>query len=133
MLRHEVTVLRHQVVGTVGVANVMVISVLERRSEIGLRRTLGAAKGNIRVQFLPEAIMLAPSRRRGRHHHRRDRNRHLRPRQGWAIVIATQAWAARLAAALLIGALAGLLPACLPALRGARVCSPKPSRPRSTV
>lgn len=129
MLRHEVTVLRHQVVGTVGVANVMVISVLERRSEIGLRRTLGAAKGNIRVQFLPEAIMLAPSRRRGRHHHRRDRNRHLRPRQGWAIVIATQAWAARLAAALLIGALAGLLPALL----GARVSSPKPSRPCNTV
>jgi len=61
VLRHEVTVLRHLVVGTVGVANVMVISVLERRSEIGLRRTLGAAKGNIRVQFLSEAIMLAPS------------------------------------------------------------------------
>ena len=46
-------------VGAVGVANIMVISVLERRSEIGLRRTLGATKGHIRVQFLSEAILLA--------------------------------------------------------------------------
>jgi putative ABC transport system permease protein len=45
-------------VGAVGVANIMVISVLERRSEIGLRRALGATKGNIRVQFLSEAILL---------------------------------------------------------------------------
>ena len=46
-------------VGAVGVANIMVISVLERRSEIGLRRALGATKGNIRIQFLSEAILLA--------------------------------------------------------------------------
>src|SRR5262249_33392905 len=46
-------------VGAVGVANIMVISVLERRSEIGLRRALGATKGHIRVQFLAEAILLA--------------------------------------------------------------------------
>ena len=46
-------------VGTVGVANIMVISVLERRSEIGLRRALGATKGHIRAQFLFEAILLA--------------------------------------------------------------------------
>ena len=46
-------------VGAVGVANIMVISVLERRSEIGLRRALGATKGHIRVQFLSEAILLA--------------------------------------------------------------------------
>ena len=43
-------------VGAVGVANIMVISVLERRSEIGLRRALGATKGQIRTQFLSEAM-----------------------------------------------------------------------------
>ena len=46
-------------VGAVGVANIMIISVLERRSEIGLRRALGATKGQIRIQFLSEAILLA--------------------------------------------------------------------------
>jgi putative ABC transport system permease protein len=45
-------------VGAVGVANIMIISVLERRSEIGLRRALGATKGHIRTQFLSEAILL---------------------------------------------------------------------------
>jgi putative ABC transport system permease protein len=47
--------------GAVGVANTMVISVLERRSEIGLRRALGATRGHIRIQFLAEAILLALS------------------------------------------------------------------------
>ena len=46
-------------VGAVGVANTMIISVLERRSEIGLRRALGATRGHIRVQFLAEAVLLA--------------------------------------------------------------------------
>ena len=46
-------------VGAIGVANIMVISVLERRSEIGLRRALGATRGQIRVQFLSEAILLS--------------------------------------------------------------------------
>jgi putative ABC transport system permease protein len=46
-------------VGGVGVANTMVISVLERRSEIGLRRALGSSRGQIRAQFLTEAIILS--------------------------------------------------------------------------
>ncbi len=46
-------------VGAVGVANIMIISVLERRQEIGLRRALGATRGQIRAQFLAEAILLA--------------------------------------------------------------------------
>jgi len=47
------------VVGGVGVANTMVISVLERRGEIGLRRSLGATRGHIRLQFLMESFLLA--------------------------------------------------------------------------
>ncbi|GAA4131515.1 ABC transporter permease [Actinomadura keratinilytica] len=45
--------------GGVGIANIMVISVLERRSEIGLRRSLGATRGQIRLQFLTESVTLS--------------------------------------------------------------------------
>jgi putative ABC transport system permease protein len=46
-------------VGGVGVANTMIISVLERRHEIGLRRSLGGTRGQIRVQFLTESVLLS--------------------------------------------------------------------------
>jgi putative ABC transport system permease protein len=46
-------------VGGVGIANIMVISVLERRSEIGLRRALGATRRHIAAQFLTEAVLLS--------------------------------------------------------------------------
>ena len=104
-------------VGGVGIANVMVISVLERRSEIGLRRALGATRRHIWGQFLTESIVLgalgglagivlgvlvtvgyATTR-------------------GWEAAVPPYALAGGLAAAVLIGAVAGLYPA----LRAARL------------
>jgi putative ABC transport system permease protein len=99
------------IVGAVGVANIMVISVLERRSEIGLRRALGATKGQIRTQFLAESMMLAVlggivgvlAGAAGTAVYASSKN--------WAVVIPAEAWSGGLASALLIGAFAGLTPA----------------------
>jgi putative ABC transport system permease protein len=104
-------------VGAIGVANIMVISVLERRQEIGLRRALGATRGQIRTQFLAEAILLSlvggavgvaiGVAATAIYAHGR----------GELVVIPADAWAGGLAAAVVIGALAGLLPA----IRAARL------------
>jgi putative ABC transport system permease protein len=104
-------------VGAVGVANIMVISVLERRSEIGLRRALGATKGHIRIQFLSEAILLALTGGVAGVAIGALATAIYAHAKGWATVIPAQAWAGGLAAAVLIGALAGLWPA----LRAARL------------
>jgi putative ABC transport system permease protein len=104
-------------VGAIGVANIMVISVLERRSEIGLRRALGATRGHIRTQFLSEAILLAAAGGIVGIATGALATAIYAHAKGWATVIPTQAWAGGLAATILIGALAGLWPA----LRAARL------------
>jgi putative ABC transport system permease protein len=104
-------------VGGVGVANIMVISVMERRSEIGLRRALGATQGQIRVQFLGEAALLgllggvvgvavgaAVTAAYALSHE-------------WDAVVPSIAITGGLGASVLVGAIAGLLPA----LRAARM------------
>jgi putative ABC transport system permease protein len=104
-------------VGAVGVANIMVISVLERRSEIGLRRALGATKGHIRTQFLAEAILLALMGGALGVLLGAISTAIYASTKGWAVVIPVIAWAGGLGAAIVIGAVAGLLPA----LRAARM------------
>jgi putative ABC transport system permease protein len=104
-------------VGAVGVANIMVISVLERRSEIGLRRALGATKGNVRTQFLTEAVLLALLGGAVGVGLGAVATAIYASTKGWAVVIPVLAWAGGLGAAVVIGAVAGLLPA----LRAARM------------
>jgi putative ABC transport system permease protein len=98
-------------VGGVGVANTMVISVLERRPEIGLRRALGATRGQIRLQFLMEAIMLAVMGGAGGVVLGTAATAAYALAQGWPTVVPALATGAALAATLVIGALAGLYPA----------------------
>src|SRR6266702_4208717 len=104
-------------VGAIGVANIMVISVLERRSEIGLRRALGATKGHIRIQFLSEAIVLSLFGGAAGVGSGAAATAIYACHKGWATVIPPKAWVGGIAAAVLIGALAGLLPA----IRAARL------------
>jgi putative ABC transport system permease protein len=104
-------------VGAVGVANIMVISVLERRSEIGLRRALGATRGQIRMQFLCEAILLALAGGGAGVGLGAIATAVYATTKGWVIVIPASAWAGGFAAAALIGAVAGLVPA----MRAARL------------
>ncbi|GAA3080250.1 ABC transporter permease [Streptosporangium carneum] len=97
--------------GGVGIANIMVISVLERRQEIGLRRSLGATRGQIRLQFLTESVTLSTLGGvvgvgvglvvcLGFAGYR-----------GWPLALPTQAIAGGVLAAVAIGAVAGLYPA----------------------
>jgi putative ABC transport system permease protein len=104
-------------VGGIGVANIMVISVLERRSEIGLRRALGATAGHIRTQFLAEAILLALLGGAVGVGLGALATATFAIVKGWTIVVPPVAWGGGFGATLVIGAAAGLLPA----LRAARM------------
>ena len=99
------------IVGAVGVANIMIISVLERRSEIGLRRALGATKGQIRTQFLSESILLAAIGGIVGVLAGAAATAVYAGSKSWTVVIPVEAWSGGIAAAILIGAFAGLMPA----------------------
>lgn len=105
------------VVGGVGVANTMVVSVLERRREIGLRRALGAARGHIRLQFLTESIVLSTLGGLAGTLLGVLATLAYTAYQGWPPVIPLTAVAGGVAGTVLVGAIAGLYPS----LRAARL------------
>jgi putative ABC transport system permease protein len=98
-------------VGGVGIANVMVISVLERRPEIGLRRALGATRVHIGTQFLGESILLSLLGGAAGVALGAAATAGYAELQGWIVTIPILAVAGAAALALALGALAGLYPA----------------------
>lgn len=98
-------------VGGVGVANTMVISVLERRAEIGLRRSLGATRGQIRTQFLAESLLLAALGGLGGALLGIGVTTGYAIYQDWPTVVPPWAGLGGIAATVVIGGLAGLYPA----------------------
>jgi putative ABC transport system permease protein len=104
-------------VGGVGIANVMVISVLERRSEVGLRRALGATRRHVGAQFATESLLLAAAGGAVGVALGALVTLGYAESRGWTTVVPPLALAGGLAAAVLIGAVAGVYPA----LRAARL------------
>ncbi|MFF4241696.1 ABC transporter permease [Actinomadura geliboluensis] len=98
-------------VGGVGVANTMVVSVLERRREIGLRRSLGATRGQVRVQFLAESLLLSVSGGAAGTVLGAAVTAGFALWKGWPPVVPAWALSGALAATLVIGTAAGLYPA----------------------
>ncbi|HMG40522.1 MAG TPA: ABC transporter permease [Acidimicrobiales bacterium] len=98
-------------VGGVGIANVMVISVLERRAEIGVRRALGATRRHIRLQFLVESMLLAGLGGVAGVALGAGITALYANSQGWMFSVPQAALLGGVAASLAVGALAGLYPA----------------------
>ncbi|HYZ56575.1 MAG TPA: FtsX-like permease family protein, partial [Streptosporangiaceae bacterium] len=98
-------------VGGIGIANVMVISVLERRSEIGLRRALGARRGHVAAQFVAEAALLAAAGGTAGAILGGFATAIYAAARHWSAVVPLTVLLSAVGAALLIGALAGLYPA----------------------
>ena len=99
------------VVGGIGVANTMIISVLERRREIGLRRALGAMRSHILIQFLAEALLLAGLGGALGCVIGVGVTAGIAALRGWPFALPPLIVLAGLAVTVLIGALAGLYPA----------------------
>ncbi|HEX9999478.1 MAG TPA: ABC transporter permease, partial [Actinoplanes sp.] len=104
-------------VGGIGVANTMVISVLERRAEIGLRRSLGATRGQIRTQFVTESLLLSLLGGAAGVVLGYAVTSLYALTQTWPTVVPVWALAGGVGATLVIGAIAGLYPA----IRAARL------------
>ncbi|WP_214412583.1 ABC transporter permease [Sphaerisporangium fuscum] len=104
-------------VGGVGVANTMVISVLERRREIGLRRSLGATRGQVRIQFLAESLLLSALGGIFGSMAGALATTAYALSRGWPAVVPPWALGGGIGATLVIGTIAGLYPA----MRAARL------------
>jgi putative ABC transport system permease protein len=98
-------------VGGIGIVNVMVVAVLERRSEIGLRRALGATRRHIRTQFLLEATVLSGTGGLVGVALGTGITVAYAATRGWPFTLPPKGLAAATALAVIVGALAGLYPA----------------------
>ncbi|ETK32270.1 ABC transporter permease [Microbispora sp. ATCC PTA-5024] len=98
-------------VGGIGIGNIMVISVLERRGEIGLRRSLGATRRHVAGQFLTESLVLAAIGGAGGVAIGCLVTAGLSASRGWDLLVPPEALWGGPAVALAVGALAGLYPA----------------------
>ena len=98
-------------VGALGIANVMLMAVVERRSEIGLRRALGATRGQIAAQFVAEATLLSVLGGAAGSAVGEGVAAAYAASQGWPVALPALALGAGVGAALVVGALAGVYPA----------------------